>query len=75
MTRLDQQTNTQTGNMIVRMMRLSILLRLIVILLGCLVLMGWSFNITFLKHPFPGTVAMNPVTALFFIFAAISFDA
>ena len=72
MTGRDQQTNTQTGNMIVRMMRLSILLRLIVILLGCLVLMGWSFNITFLKHPFPGTVAMNPVTALFFIFAAIS---
>jgi len=37
------------------------------------VLAGWQWNIDVLRRPLPGAVAMNPTTALGFLFAAFSF--
>jgi signal transduction histidine kinase len=34
------------------------------------VLLGWQFNVTFLKSIFPGLIAMNPFTALAYIAAS-----
>jgi signal transduction histidine kinase len=34
------------------------------------VLLGWQFNITFLKSIFPGLIAMNPLTAMAYIAAS-----
>ena len=39
---------------------------------GFLVLLGWQFDIEFLKRPFYGVVAMNPITAIEFIFFGLS---
>ena len=44
----------------------------VVALGGLIVLAGWSFGNETLKRIFPGLVAMNPVTALSFVFAGIS---
>src|SRR4026209_1565633 len=44
----------------------------IVILIGMLVLVGWQFNISQLKHPFPDMAAMNPVTAVLIGVSALS---
>lgn len=38
---------------------------------GFLVLLGWQFDIEFLKRPIPGLVAMNPVTAIGFIISGL----
>lgn len=43
-----------------------------VIIVGGLVLIGWSLNVAWLKSLIPGLVAMNPVTAVAFILAGIS---
>jgi PAS domain S-box-containing protein len=40
---------------------------------GILVLAGWTWNIEFFKRPLPHLTAMNPLTALNFLFAAVSF--
>ncbi len=42
------------------------------VLVGCLVLVGWTFDVEGLKRILPGLVAMNPVTALTFILAGAS---
>lgn len=42
----------------------------IVALLGILVLLGWGFDIEGVKRPIPHLVAMNPLTAFFFILLA-----
>ncbi len=39
---------------------------------GFLVLLGWQFDIEFLKRPIPGLVAMNPVTAIGFIISGLA---
>jgi len=39
---------------------------LVIFLLGLIVLLGWVFNIEFLKRPLEGLTAMNPITALSF---------
>ncbi len=44
-----------------------------IMLTGFLALLGWQFDITLLKRPIPGLVAMNPVTALSFVITGISF--
>ncbi|MES1214683.1 MAG: PAS domain S-box protein [Bacteroidota bacterium] len=44
-----------------------------VLLIAVLVIIGWQFNIDFLKKPLPHLVAMNPVTALCFILSTFSF--
>ncbi|HEY8937170.1 MAG TPA: ATP-binding protein [Cyclobacteriaceae bacterium] len=43
-----------------------------VLILGILVLVGWLFNIDFLKSPLPNMVAMNPMTATVFIIISLS---
>jgi len=43
----------------------------VVIIIATLVLIIWQFNI--LKHPVPRLVAINPVTAIAFIFSGFSF--
>ena len=42
------------------------------VLVGCLMLVGWIFDVEGLKRILPGLVAMNPVTALTFILAGAS---
>ncbi|MBD2027908.1 PAS domain-containing protein [Leptolyngbya sp. FACHB-711] len=44
----------------------------LVVLLGCLVLLGWSLNLAFLKSVIPGSVSMKANTALCFILAGVS---
>jgi diguanylate cyclase (GGDEF)-like protein len=44
----------------------------VVIIISCLVLFGWSFNIEPLKRIHPTLVAMNPITAVGFILLSIS---
>ncbi|HZJ35682.1 MAG TPA: PAS domain S-box protein [Gillisia sp.] len=43
-----------------------------VMVLGILVLLGWTFDIDFLKRPFSGLVSMNPLTATCFILSSLS---
>ncbi|HTJ50141.1 MAG TPA: ATP-binding protein [Cyclobacteriaceae bacterium] len=49
------------------------ILRNCVLILGILVLVGWQFNIDFLKSPLPNMVAMNPMTAVGFVVTYLSF--
>jgi PAS domain S-box-containing protein len=42
----------------------SVVLNFIVLTLAVLVLCGWQFNLVFFRKPFPGLVAMHPLTAL-----------
>ncbi|MEO6489707.1 MAG: ATP-binding protein [Ferruginibacter sp.] len=49
------------------------LLSLIVSLIGFLVLVGWQFDIEFLKRMIAGFVAMNPLSACCFILLSASF--
>jgi phosphoserine phosphatase RsbU/P len=44
----------------------------LVILEGCLVLLGWMIDSSALRSVFPGLVAMNPATAIAFFFAGVS---
>lgn len=47
-------------------------LSLTVIGISSLALLGWLFNVSLLKHPFPGFVAMNPVTSILFILSGFT---
>jgi PAS domain S-box-containing protein len=40
--------------------------------LGILVLLGWKFDLDFLKRPLPYLAAMNPATAILFILTGVS---
>lgn len=51
----------------------SVYLTLLIAAVCGLVLLGWQFNIELLKRLSPFMVAMNPVTALTFLCAAVSF--
>jgi PAS domain S-box-containing protein len=42
------------------------------IVVGCLVLIGWQFDVDVLKRAVPTLVAMNPTTAVLFILSGIS---
>ncbi len=44
------------------------------LLIGSLVLAGWSLDIDLLKRVIPGFVAMNPATATLFVFAGVALD-
>ena len=41
--------------------------------IAALVLVGWAFSVEVLKHPAPGYVAMNPLTAICFLLLGITF--
>jgi PAS domain S-box-containing protein len=56
-----------------RLIRRSKYYALAVIIIGIFVLVGWQWNVDFLKKPLPDLAAMNPVTALIFICTGISF--
>ncbi|MEO8822894.1 MAG: PAS domain S-box protein [Ginsengibacter sp.] len=43
-----------------------------VLISGILAFAAWAFDITIIKHPFKGWVAMNPTTALCFVLSALS---
>lgn len=45
----------------------------IAFLIGLMSLIGWQFDIRFLKRPIPGLAAMNPTTAMCFILCTSSF--
>jgi PAS domain S-box-containing protein len=55
-----------------RLRRWSLYLGYGIMLIGALVLLGWQFDIQHLKRPILTQVAMNPVSAVIFILAAIS---
>jgi hypothetical protein len=44
----------------------------LLILLGTIVLLGWTFNVTALKSVFPGLITMKPNTAIGFLLLGIS---
>ncbi len=44
----------------------------LVIIISALVLIGWQFDIEFLKRPIPRLAAMNPVSAISFMFSGLS---
>ncbi|HLG38716.1 MAG TPA: PAS domain-containing protein, partial [Chitinophagaceae bacterium] len=43
-----------------------------ILIISLLVLIGWQFNISFLKRPIPRLVAMNPLTAILFACSGVS---
>jgi two-component system, sensor histidine kinase and response regulator len=45
---------------------------LLAILVGCLVLVGWTLDVGVLERVLPGLVAMNPVSAVGFVLAGVS---
>jgi PAS domain S-box-containing protein len=45
----------------------------VVIIISLLVLLGWQFDLGFLKRPLPNLVAMNPTTAFLFILCGFTF--
>ncbi|MES2568238.1 MAG: ATP-binding protein [Bacteroidota bacterium] len=53
--------------------RLSFYLVTGAVVIGIMVLLGWQFQIDFLKRIIPGLVAMNPATAICFILIGFSF--
>ena len=44
-----------------------------VLIIALLVLAGWEFDIIFFRKPITNAIAMNPMTAVAFVFAALSF--
>jgi PAS domain S-box-containing protein len=59
--------NSQEIRLQARLGNWSLYLTFSVISLGVLVLLGWQFDIEFLKRPIKGLLAMNPLTALLFV--------
>ena len=56
-----------------KLVRWAKLLPVFVIIISALVLVGWQFNIELFKRLFPNLIAMNPLTAVAFIFSGFSF--
>src|SRR5580658_1110959 len=57
----------------VRLLRWSKYLAILVLATGILVLARWQWDIALFKRPLPRLTAMNPLTALSFVLAGISF--
>ncbi|MEP6675424.1 MAG: PAS domain S-box protein [Ferruginibacter sp.] len=55
-----------------RMIKWSAMLAILVLVIASAVLIGWQFDMLFLRRPIPNLVAMNPVTASAFILAAVA---
>lgn len=47
-------------------------LSILLIVLGLISLVGWQWDLEILKRPLPGTVAMNPLTALCFMVCGLA---
>lgn len=47
-------------------------LSILISIIGLLVIVGWLFDIEFLKRPIPNLVAMNPLTAVGFMLSGIA---
>ncbi len=72
MTSLKTETALQTGTMLRRFSVVPFCFAAVVSLIGVLVLIGWAFEIDFLKRIVPGYVFMNPVTCAAFILSSAS---
>ncbi len=57
----------------IRLLRWSKYLAMLVLAIGILVLARWQWDIALFKRPLPRLTAMNPLTALNFVLAGISF--
>jgi PAS domain S-box-containing protein len=57
----------------IRLQRWAKCFAIIIFVIGVLVLAGWEWDIDVFKRPVPRLTAMNPLTALSFLFAAASF--
>src|ERR1700722_11439729 len=57
----------------IRLLRWSKYLASLVLAIGILVLARWQWDIALFKRPLPRLTAMNPLTALSFVLAGISF--
>src|ERR1700734_4376255 len=57
----------------IRLLRWSKYLAVLVLATGILVLARWQWDIALFKRPLPRLTAMNPLTALSFVLAGISF--
>jgi signal transduction histidine kinase len=58
-----------------RLHRLSVWFIMLVILIATLVLIGWQWDIGFLRRPIPGLPAMNPMSAICFLMLGVVFFA
>jgi hypothetical protein len=43
----------------------------VAVLVGCIVLLGWTFAVGSLRNDLPGPVAMNPVSAVGLLLAGV----
>jgi PAS domain S-box-containing protein len=67
------QTPEPGSERLILLLRWSKYFAIFILAVGLLALAGWTWNIDFFKRPIPHLTAMNPMTALNFLFAAISF--
>ena len=58
---------------ILQMKRVLYLINVVVVVVPLLVLVGWQFDVEFLKRPIPASVVMNPVTAVCILFSGFAF--
>jgi PAS domain S-box-containing protein len=59
-------------NNFIKVQKISLVLNTLIILIPTLVLIGWQFNIEFLKSVLPSLISMNPTTACLFILSGTS---
>jgi PAS domain S-box-containing protein len=52
--------------------KIAVFLGVFISTIGLLVLLGWQFDVEFLKRPIPNLVAMNPVTAVGFMLSGFA---
>ncbi|MEJ7622918.1 MAG: response regulator [Pyrinomonadaceae bacterium] len=72
MTSLKTEPPLQTGPTLRQVSAVPVYFAVVVSLISILVLIGWSFEIDFLKRIVPGYVFMNPVTSVAFILSSSS---
>lgn len=72
---MNEQSDSQSGvlpGLLALLENVARVAGVVPVVVGCLVLAGWEFDVEVLKRILPGLVAMNPITALAFILAGIS---
>lgn len=55
-----------------KLRKISLIFFVFIFIVGFLGLTGWKFSVNWLKYLLPGTVAMNPLTSVFFLFLVIA---